>query len=132
YAEAVEFYRRAIEQDRKRAATFSRYRAACAAALAAAGRGEEGPLDAPRQADLRKQALAWLREDLDGLARAAKEAKFRPGITARLRLWQRHPNLADVRDPAAIARLPDDERQAWEQFWADVNALLVKVQTEAG
>jgi tetratricopeptide (TPR) repeat protein len=131
YADAVGFYRRAIEQDTKWAATFSRYRAACAAALAAAGRGEaSGPLDAPRQSDLRKQALAWLRQDLEGLGRAAGNAKVRPGIAARLRLWERHPDLASLRDPAALGGLPADEQEACKRLWADVYALLSEVQAD--
>jgi hypothetical protein len=31
-----------------------------------------------------------------------------------------------VRDPSALAQLPDAERQAWQKLWADVAALLAK------
>jgi hypothetical protein len=31
-----------------------------------------------------------------------------------------------VRDPEALERLPEAERQAWQQLWADVDALLKK------
>jgi hypothetical protein len=130
YADAVTFYRRAFEQEPKPAGGENagrRYQAACAAALAAAGEGATGPRDAPRRAALRKQALTWLREELDGWGRRAQDPKARPKAEAALRLWHRHPNLAGLRDPA-VAQLPDDERQPWQQFWADANALLSKVQ----
>jgi serine/threonine protein kinase/Flp pilus assembly protein TadD len=132
YADAVGFYRRAFEREPKLAADVDagdRYRAACAAALAAAGRGEGGtPLDAPRRAELRKQALTWLREDLDAWARRADDPKFRPTVEAEMRLWERHPHLASLRDPAA-SQTPDPEQQSRKQFWADVNMLLRKAQS---
>jgi hypothetical protein len=31
-----------------------------------------------------------------------------------------------VRDPDALARLPEAERAAWQALWADVEALLKK------
>ena len=36
--------------------------------------------------------------------------------------------LAGLRDPAALAKLPAEERQAGQQLWADVEALLRKAQ----
>jgi hypothetical protein len=42
--------------------------------------------------------------------------------------WRKHSNadLASVRDPEALDLLPEAERQAWQQFWAEVDALLQK------
>ena len=34
------------------------------------------------------------------------------------------PVLAGVRDPAALADLPEPERQAWQAFWQGVEGLL--------
>jgi hypothetical protein len=34
------------------------------------------------------------------------------------------PVLAGVRDPAAVATLPESERQTWQAFWADLEGLL--------
>jgi hypothetical protein len=34
------------------------------------------------------------------------------------------PVLAGVRDPAALANLSETERQAWLEFWQDVERLL--------
>jgi serine/threonine-protein kinase len=130
YAEAVGFYRRAFAQEPKLADSQHRYRGASAAALAAAGRGEGAQsLDAGRRTELRKQALTWLRDDLEAWGQRARGPKARATIDHKLRLWRRHPNLAGVRDPAA-SRLPADEQRAWQQFWADVEALLGKVREE--
>ena len=34
------------------------------------------------------------------------------------------PVLAGVRDPAALADLPEPERQEWQEFWQGVERLL--------
>ena len=34
------------------------------------------------------------------------------------------PVLAGVRDPAALADLPEPERQEWQAFWQEVEGLL--------
>ena len=36
----------------------------------------------------------------------------------------RSPDSAFVRDPAAIANLPESERPRWTKVWADIDALL--------
>jgi serine/threonine-protein kinase len=129
YAEAVDFYRRAFAQGPKLANAERRYLGASAAALTAAGRGEgAASLNTPRRAELRKQALSWLRDDLEFWGQLAKNPKARPIIDNRLRRWRGHANLSSVRDPAAIAGLPADEQRAWQQTWADVEALLGKVR----
>jgi tetratricopeptide (TPR) repeat protein len=97
--------------------TGDRYHAACAAARAAAGEGPDGP----QRAGLRRQALAWLRADLALRARLLQGGK---SVGRSATIWQTEPALASVRDPAALAKLPDDERQQWGRFWADAAALL--------
>jgi hypothetical protein len=42
--------------------------------------------------------------------------------------WQKDAALAGVRDQDALAKLPADERAAWEKLWADVGALLQRSQ----
>jgi tetratricopeptide (TPR) repeat protein len=41
-----------------------------------------------------------------------------------VRLWQLSPELAGVRDTAALARLPAEEREDWQKLWADVKGLV--------
>ena len=72
-------------------------------------------------AGLRRQALAWLRADLALRARLLQGGK---SIDGAVTIWQTEPALASVRDPAALAKLPDAERQQWGRLWADVAALL--------
>ena len=38
--------------------------------------------------------------------------------------WQRDPDLAGLRDPAGLAKLPPDEPEACRKLWAEVAALL--------
>ena len=40
------------------------------------------------------------------------------------RAFAAFPCLAGVRDPAALADLPEPERQAWQAFWQEVEELL--------
>ena len=42
------------------------------------------------------------------------------------------PALADVRDPAALAKLPDAEREQWQRFWSDVAASIADDPIEQG
>jgi hypothetical protein len=54
----------------------------------------------------------------------------RAEVQRTMQHWQRVPDLAGVRDPAALARLPADERQAWQKFWADVAESLKKAEAK--
>jgi hypothetical protein len=42
--------------------------------------------------------------------------------------WLTDEDLASVRDPMALARLPVDEREAWNKLWADVQFLATQTQ----
>jgi tetratricopeptide (TPR) repeat protein len=130
YADSVGLYARAFALDPTYPANVSagfRYHAACSAALAAAGRSVEraNPGDKERAA-LRRQALAWLQADLTWLEdQHAARQQAHPGLLqSRLHDWQTNPDLAGVRDPAALANLPDEERAAWQKLWAGVEAGL--------
>jgi serine/threonine-protein kinase len=101
--------------------TGDRYYAACAAVRAAAGEGQGGaPLGESKRAGLRRQALAWLRADLALRARLLQGGK---SVGGALTIWQTDTALSGVRDRAAQAKLPADERARWQRLWADVAAL---------
>jgi serine/threonine-protein kinase len=109
-----------------------RYQAACAAALAAAAQGEDAAqLDEQGRARLRQQALGWLRADLTALREliVSGPPASRAAVPQVLWHWQQNSQLANLRDPAALALLPAAERAALIQFWADVNTLLKKTET---
>ncbi len=44
-------------------------------------------------------------------------------VRQRLWKWQCDYELASVRDAAALAQLPEDERRECRQFWAEVESL---------
>jgi serine/threonine-protein kinase len=113
----------------------SRSLAASAAALAAAGRGEDASgLDDTERARLRKQALDWLRADLALRTRQLPGADptGRATVQWAMRQWLDDRSLAGIRDAAALAKLPADERAEWERIWADVAALLKKAEGGLG
>jgi serine/threonine-protein kinase len=93
-----------------------RYNGACMAVLAATLAGP--PADKER-ARFRKQALDWLRADLAIWARE----RNRTGLGKVMTLWQQDADLAAVRDPQALAKLPQPEREQWQRLWADVELL---------
>ena len=37
--------------------------------------------------------------------------------------WTRDPDFAGVREPEALATLPEPERAEWQAFWAEVDRL---------
>src|SRR5262249_4698377 len=111
-----------------------RYKAARSAALAAAGQGADAR-PPPDQAvpTLRRQALTWPRADLADYAGWAKgDPKQQEAVRQRLAHWQTEAALASVRDPAALERLPEQERAAWRRLWDDVAALRQEVSAEPG
>jgi tetratricopeptide (TPR) repeat protein len=133
YAAAARFYADAFAPDPKLTAdprSSNRYHAACAASLAAAGQGEDATsLAEEGRARLRQQALDWLRADLALWAKMAGEGtpQTRQLVARALPHWQKHPDLASLRDKAALDKLPTAERDAWQRLWADVDALLKRV-----
>ena len=113
----------------------NRYNAACTAALAAAGQGQDDPPpDAATKARLRAQALDWLKAELAASAKELVSAppKAQPRIRLFLTLshWRQDPDLAGVRNPDDQARLPEEERKAWQTFWDEVFTLLKKAGAE--
>jgi tetratricopeptide (TPR) repeat protein len=110
-----------------------RYDAACAAALAGCGQGEDAaPLPDRERARLRAQALTWLRADLAEYASTVDKgpAPALANVQQRLRHWQQDPDFAGVRGDH-LAGLPEAERQAWQQLWADVAATLTRAGGKA-
>ncbi len=107
------------------------YNAACAALMAAAGKGvDDPPLDDLAKAKLRAQALGWLRAELAtwGKLLDSGQAKDRTSVFQNVYPWRISLDLASVRNADALARIPESERQDWHRLWADVDALLERVQ----
>jgi serine/threonine-protein kinase len=103
-----------------------RFHAACAAARAGCGAGEDAAtLDDRRRAMWRRKALGWLTTEFQAWAK--RHRLGRPGdrtaAASAVRAWQRADDLAKVRDEQALAGLPLAERRAWQALWADVATL---------
>jgi serine/threonine-protein kinase len=131
---SARLYAEAFAADPKLAADLSaqhRYNAACSAALAAFGQGKDADkLDAKERQRLRRQALEWLRADLDAWSKRIADAKLqeKEAIRKVLQHWQQDTDLAGLRDDKALSALPADERDAWKKLWADVAAVLGKAK----
>jgi hypothetical protein len=130
YAASARLYRDAFAASPQLAGALGgghRYNAACAAVLAGCGRGKDAVgLDAKERAGWRKQALAWLRADLAAWGRLA--AANPAVVRQKMQHWQQDADLAGVRDKEGLGKLPMDERADWVKLWAEVDALLRRVQ----
>jgi serine/threonine protein kinase/tetratricopeptide (TPR) repeat protein len=126
---AAHFYAEAIAAEPKRAHAH-RYNAARAAALAGCSQGKDADkLDSKERASLRRQALDWLRADLEAwgrlLDKEPEQARSAARVTTTLQHWLVDPDFAGVRSPEALAR---DERQPWKQLWGDLAATLARAR----
>ena len=106
------------------------YNAACAAALAGCGQGKDDPPpDDAARTKLRHQALDWLKAELVAWRQVALTAA--PGnkeqVARTLQRWKEDSDLAGIRDENALAKLPEDERTAFQELWSQVDQLLAKV-----
>jgi hypothetical protein len=95
--------------------------------LAGCGQGEDDPpLDEPKRAELRRQAREWLEAELAAQARRldVPADASPPAVLKVLTSWTSDRNLAGVRAPEALEKLPPAEQAAWRSLWAEVDALL--------
>jgi tetratricopeptide (TPR) repeat protein len=90
---------------------------------------ENSPLGEPDRVGLRRQAMDWLRDNLD-LTAAMLGRGLKPPWS--LSSWQVDPALAAVRGPAELAKLPQSERAQWRRFWAEVAAQIAADPVEHG
>jgi hypothetical protein len=126
-ASAVRFFRDAFAAEPKRAEELDQYRynAACAAALAGCGQGEDvAKLDDAERSRLRLQALEWLTAELLAWQKLSENPADRPRAREKLQHWQKDKDFASVRDVETLAKLPEAERANWQKIWADVADLL--------
>jgi eukaryotic-like serine/threonine-protein kinase len=93
--------------------------------------GQLPPAAEAARARLRQQAWALLRAEV---ATQAQQLSAGPAEAAAARQVLQGlgslPALAGVRNPAALASLPEPERQTWQAFWQEVDGLLEKGKTK--
>jgi serine/threonine-protein kinase len=132
HAAAAHFYVDAFAGDKKLFGNFMaghRYNAACCAALAGCGQGKDTEkLDSTERARWRKQALDWLRADLEAYGNLLEKGKpaDRTLVRQRLEHWRQDGDLAGIRDMDAVQKLPVGEREACQQLWSEVAELCKK------
>jgi tetratricopeptide (TPR) repeat protein len=134
YAAAAHFWEEALAaqpdlgEDRRMQ---HRYNAACAAVLAAAGQGIDKPApDEDARARLRTQAVAWLKTELDAWDELLESGKLedRESVAKALDHWLEDPDLASLRAPDSLVKLPEAERPNSRTLWVRVEFLLAKAR----
>ncbi len=103
-----------------------RYNAASAAALGGCGQGiDTAELDDKECAQLRLQAYAWLSADVKawGSVLQKEPEKNHAEVLKFTQLCQQDKDFKGVRDPDALAALPEAERQQWQNLWRDIDTL---------
>jgi serine/threonine-protein kinase len=50
-----------------------------------------------------------------------------PAVAKTMRQWKEDLDLLSIRNPDWLLELPESDRERWQQFWADVDALLERV-----
>jgi tetratricopeptide (TPR) repeat protein len=112
-----------------------RFNAACAAALAGAGQGDDASgLGERERAELRNQARDWLQLDLAAWAQKVDSGTEADRIQAQKSLapWRIDPDLTGLRDANAVETLPPAEQQKWRALWQEVVDLLRRTEIPAG
>jgi serine/threonine-protein kinase len=104
---------------------YLRYNAGCLAMNCADGLGINAPPEAERPA-YRSQALDLLTVELAAVRELA--AKDRAAAHKMMQVWLADKDLASVRDPLTVGRLPSGERDTWNKFWSEVRELDEKTE----
>ncbi|MDE2509276.1 MAG: hypothetical protein KGM43_18905, partial [Planctomycetota bacterium] len=97
--------------------------------LAGCGKGADDPTpDDASKVKLRRQALDWLNAELAAWSKILESGppQARPIAAWSLKHWKEDGDLAGMRDAAALAKLPQEERAACKRLWAEVDGLLSK------
>jgi ubiquitin-protein ligase len=106
------------------------YFAAAAAAMAARGEGDGEDLRIEERANLRKQALTWMREHLTFCENQAQDKSKLNQVHDHLSYASTDGWFAGVRDGKQLAGLPEPERKEWSQLWTDLASLREKCKVE--
>jgi tetratricopeptide (TPR) repeat protein len=74
----------------------------------------------------RAQGRKWLREALSKMIKAIDTDfnKNHNAVQQELTKWRKEPELAGIREPAELDKLPADEKADCQKLWAEVSALF--------
>jgi serine/threonine-protein kinase len=104
-----------------------RYNAACAAALAAAGKGTDSAnLRDAERAQWRERARQRLQDELAVETKVLETGNVsdRKRALYSLAHWFMDPDLAGIRDPEELGKLPPAERAKCQKLWGSVAAAI--------
>ena len=99
------------------------------AAVRASASAMEGGrrFSAKERAAARRQGLAWLKAELAQQKQWANVESYRGGSRFFVLTMRTAPDLAALRDPDALARLPEEDWSGWVAFWEDLAAFDAKL-----
>jgi WD40 repeat protein len=104
------------------------YLIALQAGLVSDGKNDPMGLDDEERSRWRRQAIAWLRADLENCEKQAKSGQEELFVLCRhLRIWRRARELASLRDEDSMLKLSANEREACAKLWAHHAALLKRL-----
>jgi hypothetical protein len=85
----------------------------------------------PARSAMRRRACDWLEPERAAWSSALRHGppEDRARIQATLRHSKQDSDLAGIRAPEALARLPEPERQRWQALWAQADAPLQEAAT---
>jgi serine/threonine-protein kinase len=109
-----------------------KYYAACMAASAGCGRGEDAlKLSEEQRARLRDQARQWLRAELAAWAKKLdSDPAARESVENALTRWLVDPDLAGLREPEFLDRLPVAESRACREMWKEIDAQIERARRQ--
>jgi tetratricopeptide (TPR) repeat protein len=105
--------------------------AACVAALAGSGRGEDtARLSDAEKADCRQQARKWARAVLARLETAVGSSQMsRADALNQLSQWQIDADFAGIRDDRALSVLPQSEAEDCRAVWTEVAVMIERLRS---
>jgi hypothetical protein len=107
-----------------------RYRAACMAASAGCGHGKDAAkLNDVERARLRDQARLWLRAEVTAWGKKIDSAPAaKESAENALKQWLTDPDLAGLREPDLLDKLPVAESRACREMWREISAQIDRVR----
>jgi hypothetical protein len=109
-----------------------RYYAACMAAVAGCGRGKDALyLDDEERSRLRDQARQWLRAELAAWGKKLDtDRSANASVETALKRWRTDPDLAGLREPDFLERLPVAESRACREMWNEIDAQIERARRQ--
>ena len=102
------------------------------AASAGCGRGKDASnLDDEERARLRDQARQWLRAEVAAWGKKLdSDRAAKASVENALKRWRTDPDLAGLREPDFLDRLPVAESRACRELWKEIDAQIERARRQ--